>query len=276
MIEPEEIPLAMRLANRWVVWRLEEVGGRLTKVPYQPRPGGRKARSNDPKTWGEFHQALAWAEEGFHGVGFVLGGGFVGVDLDHAVGEAWAEEILAQAPAPVEISPSGKGFHIYLRGEVERGWRRRVGKGGVEVYGEGRFFTVTGRWQKAGDLPSAEEGKRFLEWVKGRFAGPDPSPPPSPGHRWTRPKGDLVQFLAQRGALSLWYGQWQGRYPSQSEADLALANHLVRFTGGDLEEADRLFRASGLYRPKWDEPRGGATYGQRTLEKALTGGLAAR
>ena len=37
-------------------------------------------------------------------------------------------------------------------------------------------------------------------------------------------------------------------------------------------EIDRLFRQSGLYRPKWDEPHfaGGKTYGQATIEKAVS------
>ncbi|MEN2981308.1 MAG: hypothetical protein ABDH20_01470 [Thermus sp.] len=274
-LKPEEVPLAMRLANRWVVWRLEEVQGRRTKVPYQPRPGGKKARSNDPRTWGEFHEALAWAERGFHGIGFVLGEGFVGVDLDQALGEAWAEEILARAPGPVELSPSGKGFHIYLRGQIRRGWRRKASKGGIEVYGEGRFFTVTGRWLHLRELPGEEKTREFLTWLEARF--PQPSPPPLPATKSApQPEEHLTSFLARKGVLHLWYGQWQGQYPSQSEADLALASYLVRFTGGNLEEADRLFRASGLYRPKWDELRGTTTYGQRTLERALMGAPAAR
>jgi len=34
---------------------------------------------------------------------------------------------------------------------------------------------------------------------------------------------------------------------------------------------DRLFRQSALYRPKWDEMRGGKTYGERTLDQAVAG-----
>jgi len=35
--------------RRWVLWRLQEVNGKLTKVPYQP--SGRKAMANNPATW---------------------------------------------------------------------------------------------------------------------------------------------------------------------------------------------------------------------------------
>jgi hypothetical protein len=35
------------------------------------------------------------------------------------------------------------------------------------------------------------------------------------------------------------------------------------------DQIDRLFRASGLYRDKWDEKHGSLTYGQMTLERAV-------
>ena len=70
----------------------------------------------------------------------------------------------------------------------------------------------------------------------------------------------------------LWCGQWQSyaEYPSQSEADLALCRMLAYWTDGNKQQVDRLFRQSGLMRPKWDEPRGLGTYGERTLCCALT------
>ncbi len=78
----------------------------------------------------------------------------------------------------------------------------------------------------------------------------------------------LDWLLKDPDRAALWRGEWQGRYPSQSEADMALAGHLMWRTGNDLALADRLFRRSGLFRKKWDEHRGGKTYGQLTLERA--------
>ncbi|MBT8578936.1 AAA family ATPase [Polynucleobacter paneuropaeus] len=53
-----------------------------------------------------------------------------------------------------------------------------------------------------------------------------------------------------------------------SAADLALCGHLAR-QGLTIQEADQVFRVSGLYRPKWDEKRGINTYGEITLGKAF-------
>jgi putative DNA primase/helicase len=269
--EAKNLPLEMRLARRWVVWRLEERGGKATKVPYRPDGRGR-ASSTDPATWGGLYEALARAQEGYDGVGFVLGGGFAGVDLDAALEEGrplpWAEEVLALLPGPVEVSPSGRGLHVYLRvGGPVAGRRRSLEGGGLEVYGEGRFFTVTGRWLRPALLPSPEEGLAALKALEERFFPPPPPARPRPLPS-TPPEKSLEDFLARTGHLDLWRGEWRGRYPSQSEADLALAGLLLRFTGGDVEEADRLFRQSGLYRPKWDERRGELTYGERTLRRA--------
>ena len=73
----------------------------------------------------------------------------------------------------------------------------------------------------------------------------------------------------------LWYGAWDGAYPSQSEADLALCGILAFWTGRDAQRIDQLFRASGLYRPKWDVKHfaDGRTYGERTVAIAVASGL---
>ena len=69
---------------------------------------------------------------------------------------------------------------------------------------------------------------------------------------------------------SLLAGRWEEvGYSSQSEADLAFVQRLLYWSGGDVAQADSIFRASGLMRPKWDEQRGALTYGQATLEKAM-------
>jgi hypothetical protein len=67
---------------------------------------------------------------------------------------------------------------------------------------------------------------------------------------------------------ALGLGDWAKDYHSQSEADLAFCCHLAFWTR-DADQIDRLFRTTGLLRPKWDERRGSQTYGQRTIAEAL-------
>ena len=77
--------------------------------------------------------------------------------------------------------------------------------------------------------------------------------------------------LNRKYYTTLWDGNWQENYGSQSEADLALCCTLAFWTGKDKEQIDRLFRQSGLYRQKWDDVHhaGGATYGEETLTRAI-------
>jgi DNA-binding transcriptional ArsR family regulator len=59
LVNPGAIPEALRAEHRWVVWREELVGGRLTKVPYQAFNPGAKASSTDRSTWAAILRALA-------------------------------------------------------------------------------------------------------------------------------------------------------------------------------------------------------------------------
>ena len=53
-----------------------------------------------------------------------------------------------------------------------------------------------------------------------------------------------------------------------SAADMAIVGYMAR-KGLSSEEVDKVFRASNLYRAKWDEMRGATTYGERTINKAF-------
>lgn len=68
---------------------------------------------------------------------------------------------------------------------------------------------------------------------------------------------------------ALYAGSWQAYYASHSEADLSFCNLLAFWFAADKARMDRVFRASGLMRPKWDQRRGAKTYGDATLDRAV-------
>lgn len=79
---------------------------------------------------------------------------------------------------------------------------------------------------------------------------------------------------AKNGAAfdGLWAGDLSAHNSDHSAADMALLNALAFWTGKDAPRMDRLFRQSGLMRPKWDvihDPANGRTYGQMSVDKAL-------
>lgn len=64
---------------------------------------------------------------------------------------------------------------------------------------------------------------------------------------------------------SLYNGNWQGLYSSQSEADQALCNYLAFWLNKNPNNIDKAFRESGLYREKWERQ----DYRVTTIEKAI-------
>lgn len=68
----------------------------------------------------------------------------------------------------------------------------------------------------------------------------------------------------------LYCGKWQGAYESHSEADLALCSVLAFWCKKDPAQMDRIFCQSKLYRQKWDDRHGQHTYGQMTIQTAIS------
>lgn len=112
---------------------------------------GAPASSTDPATWTDY--ATAAGSRAGDGLGFVLGGGFACLDLDHCLVDgqpgAHAAAVLNRLPgAYVEISPSGDGLHVWGRAPELPGRRHAS----LEAYSAGRFITVTRRVHRAGGL----------------------------------------------------------------------------------------------------------------------------
>lgn len=274
------LPSAMRSADRWVLYRLEQRDGKRTKVPYQARSPERRAAVNEPSTWAPFNVALAAYRAGnADGLGFVLGEGITGIDLDHCIdpttGEiaAWAREIVAQLASYTERSPSGTGLHVLVRGGLPSGGRR---KGPVEMYDDGRFFTVTG--DHLDGTPTEIEARTDELAALHAKTFPPAERKAAPESTTTRQVDlDFDELVRRASAASngpkfaaLLAGDTSG-YSSQSDADLAFANILAFWTARNATRMDEVFRRSGLMRPKWDARRGQCTYGERTIARAIEG-----
>ena len=144
LVKEESIPEELRVRPQWVVWKA--VGDKPDKVPYSARTG-RRASSTDLLTWSTFQEALeAYENSDYAGLGFVFSSAdpYTGIDLYDCVDEngeiaGWTLEIVSYFDSYTELSATGSGLHIIVRGEVPN---RR--KGDVEVYSSKRFFTVTG------------------------------------------------------------------------------------------------------------------------------------
>ena len=122
---------------------------RRGKMPIDPNTGF-GAKANDPNTWGTLDRALEamvkYSANGVDGIGVELGGGLCGVELHHAIDEhgtisPQASDVIKTMDSYTEISLSSTGVHVLFTGSLPDGARR---KEGLEMYSDGRYFTLTG------------------------------------------------------------------------------------------------------------------------------------
>lgn len=260
----QNIPDEMKALKQWVCWTND-------KLPKNAYTGG-NAQSNNPDTWADFETAKnAVKKYGFEGVGFMFDSGYFGVDLDKCLdNQDFIDEFVETLQSYTEVSKSGNGIHIVCKGTLPDGARRR---GNVEMYCSGRYFIITGNlYTKYKEIKNCSDSIKVLH--NKYLYSEVPKVAPRVVERLEMSDQEVVdkaRGCKTGGVFNLLYtGQWEGLHTSQSEADLALCNHLAFWTQRDEAQMDRIFRSSGLMREKWDKRRGSMTYGQATIAKAIS------
>lgn len=154
----QDLPQQMLAAKRWLLWK-------RNKAPFYANGKPRNGKLDSPKDTAQlalFEDAVAALNHSptrYAGLGFALGDGWQGIDLDGVrdpdTGKLvdWAEMLVERAKRAgsyIEVSPSGRGLHIIGYGDP----LPTMGSNGsgVECYCSGRYFTVTGK--RLNGLPS--------------------------------------------------------------------------------------------------------------------------
>ncbi|NIQ87293.1 MAG: AAA family ATPase [Acidobacteria bacterium] len=282
-------PLELEAERRWVLYRLEpnpKNPAKPKKRPYQTN--GRSASSTEPRTWTTHDAALGaylGSNGSFSGIGFVLGDGWLGVDLDacmNANGQphAWAQEILDRFARYTEVSPSQRGVHIICRGELPPGAKHRtagpVEGSHIEVYDSGRYFTWSGNQTLTfAPYDRLDANDSAVAWLIEKYltVAPEesddaPEPPPTVSLTDEEVIDRVVASKYGRSFHAFMEGDYHDERLTRSEADFALACHLADATR-DAAQIERVMRSSELVRDKWDERRRDVTYIERTIERAL-------
>src|SRR6056297_2194499 len=137
-----EIPQELLDRDQWIAWKGEyKENGKMTKIPIDPNTGG-CAKTNDPNTWSSHIKAFVYARDNnLEGVGFVFteDDPYVGIDLDNCIDGSLsptAEQLVKRLNSYTEISPSGKGLHIIVKGKLPAGGKRKYS---IEIYNSRRF-----------------------------------------------------------------------------------------------------------------------------------------
>lgn len=244
------IPLELRERNQWCLWRYEDVGAaKPTKVPYTIL--GKLASVTDPSTWTSFTEAFNAVQLGTaSGIGFIFTAldPYTFIDLDDAEGDSSILErhlkVYHEFDSYSEVSPSGKGLHIIVKGKVPAGRRRSK----IEIYPSLRYATMTGNvynnkliinerqtlltqlWEQMGNGAVAQSLYRGDE--KELYDDKEIIRKASEAVNGDK----FVQLLS---------GKWMDLYQSQSEADFAFIDIVSFYTQNRIQIA-RIFRASRL------------------------------
>ncbi|MCI0463309.1 MAG: DUF3987 domain-containing protein [Gemmataceae bacterium] len=285
---PENIPADLKRLAQWVGWcYIGEVDPETGVVDWNKPPvsvaTGQHASSTNPATWTDWPTALAAHQRGrFDGLGFVLhrdpqesAPGLVAIDLDKCRDpqtgqiEEWARTVIGTLRSYTEVSPSGRGLRIFLRGKLPPHGRKR---GRFEVYETARYVTVTGHHLQGMPLAIEDRQEQLLQ-IHRNFCGAAPQATDHSPKDSAPPTADDAEIVRRASAAKngdkfrrLWDGDITG-YSSRSEADLALCNHLAFWCGPDQQRIADLLAQSGLSRSKWNRE----DYRQLTITKALQG-----
>ena len=289
------IPEVLKSRSQWVVWTYKLIDGEIKKPPLSPKTG-KLASVTSSETWGSLEDAKRAYETGtiagkpyaLAGVGLVLTGGIVGIDIDHCIQAGTitpdASLIAAALQTYTELSPSGSGLHLLMEGSLSGRYRR---KGNIEMYQDGRYFTVTG--QSVQDPPlQLSRDQQTLDAVYWHiFSQPErENTGLGQAHRAerrtpiSRTDEQVLEkaYASKNGAKFKRYYEgdyslWEGKgalHESHSEAEWQLILFLLYWTNRDTSQVDRLFRRSGLMREKWDRKiKGAETYGERIIKAAI-------
>lgn len=201
------LPLPMQQAKRWLVWKSipnADPSKKPRKVPFYVSGVPRNGAMDTPEDVAQFgtyaDASRAVATGGYAGLGFALGDGWQGVDLDTMSQRPQLYTIAADLMQRTycETSPNGDGIHAIGYGQPFAAMGST--SDGIEAYAGGRYFTVTGNsvgQPTVADLSSYVE--RDLRPRRG--AAPTVPRPPAAAPSWVMASVTPEQVVELRSAL---------------------------------------------------------------------------
>ena len=295
----EPIPEELKKEKRWCLYKIIPRDGKNTKLPLMPN--GKPAKSNDKTTWNSYEDCIAALNQNIgDGLGFMLGDGYIGIDIDKVSDDIMAysmdyharsmtADFLRGISTYAELSPSKTGLHFIGKGKVP-GERKRHKN--LEIYDEGRFFTVTGNVIKDKDRshikPIEQEllplYQKYMPAVGNQIEHKETrneqgkrSTRENPfKQRYGKSSNDVLELLFEKGYFHytgedirrIYYGNYESYFTSQSEADFFMLGRLLYYIA-DVEQAVSLMENSGLKREKWYKRRGNTDYIHYIADKAI-------
>jgi hypothetical protein len=279
---------AMAKRSQFIVCKfVPQPAGKTLKIPINPH-NGRAADATDPTIWisADAARRTAGRMGVDHGVGFVFTerDPFFFVDIDNCrsggeLNQRATQLLMMFEGAAVEVSQSDTGLHIFGVGAPDKPHRTHADDDSFELYTRNRFVALTGT-DIYGDAGSdhADTIQDVLDkWFKiPHIKTTEADWTTTPVIEWRDPGGiDAIIKLAKasRSARSTFggapsfadlfdcnepvltaaYPDDHGRGYDASRADMAMATHLMFFTGCNCEMTKDIMLKSALDREKWEK-----------------------
>lgn len=288
----KEIPSELKEMKRWIVYKPIIKNGKTQKVPINPLTA-RSLAWSDETQWLSFDDANRLSQRhDDYGIGFILGDGVAGIDLDNVVKvdgtlQEIATDVISSMNSYTEYSLSGKGLHILFLANLSNSFnnRRKILNhdgtySNIEMYSSGRFFVVTGNiYNNLSNLymreneaialynkyitTQSETHRSSISSKSGykkvyRYAQRNVLPNQPDKQIWRKAKNDIQKV----------------DYTDASRGDWNVILILKHYTG-DKDQIERIMREyTGKYRIKWDSMRtvnsdSKTTYLRLSIDKAF-------
>jgi DNA-binding CsgD family transcriptional regulator len=262
-------PEELTSKNSWIIHK--------EKVPKNPKTG--KNLTGPVDKWGANFNDACKALEKYKasGLGFVFTAenDYCGIDLDSCIENGVinekAKNIINSCDSYTEKSFSGTGIHIIVKSTNKE--KKLYKKNGVEIYDRSRYFTMSGFGLNGNNKINVVNVNDLLQKIiESKNANTEQSGVVG-GLLNTTQINELVERVSSSGSGDkfkiMWRGDWEQLYESHSEADMAFCN-ILAFWLSDAAQIDQIFRASKMFRDKWDRSIGqGKTYGKALIEKVM-------
>ena len=273
------IPQELRESKQWAAYRTyyDSKKGKRGKAILNVADG-HFAKSNDPSTWTDYETARAYAKaNGCKGVSFALTreSNITCIDLDGCFDDTGAPSKLAREMLELfpetytERSVSGKGLHIFVRGDMTENGRyynrTETPEGEIEAYCHGRFISMTGNSINGVQTiaqPTAASIRRLHGMMKER---------PKPvvfqnASKYLADDRTVIERIQKSRKADEYNALARGENVTgdRSRNDWAMAKIVGFFSGGDVQQTVRIMRSSGLNRPEKPD-----VYYERTAQNAV-------
>ena len=283
----KNVPAELKAIPTWCCYRTQwnEEKGKKDKFIISPIDG-KWTSSKDPRRWVTFDAALKYARENnCEGLSVLLDKqhGITCIDLDKCILNADTGEMKQRATKLVEAlrgtyierSTSGNGLHIFVKDDILKNGTYNSQsmvkdddpRGDLEVFDDKRIMSLTGdMYSKGNTLTRAGSAATvYLRQELGeRRSIASNGNKPQPTASQSLSDNELIRWIRGSKQGAKFDDLYSGRGVSgdRSNDDGKLAHLLLYFNGGDKEQAFRIMRESGAYRP--DKPD---SYYRHTIDK---------